>query len=130
MQIRSRIKRLEAKVFPASKVKVWKQCEHPENAVSFYRDYPAKGCDDRRLVVKFHCEKCGFQDKLWRENSLTDEQRTYFYYLGQSSFWDVQQFEAEAANSGLLTYFFGKNTNRKKIHRHLRGFYIAIFMTP
>ena len=129
MQLRQRLRKIELTLRPTFRLSEWKRCEHPENAINFYRVAPVRDFPDRRLVTKFHCQKCGFQDHLWRKNLLTKEQEAYFYYVRDTDFHAGLDLEEEATKAGALVYFLWedyeqeKDTNAFKelLYCHLHG---------
>ncbi len=65
------------------------------------RVYPVKGYSDQRLVVKGHCNACGFDDYLWSYYSLTEEQECRRQEL---NFWEGNAYDLELLNAGLISY--------------------------
>jgi hypothetical protein len=80
-------------------------CQHPPSMFKLYRDYPATGYSDSRLVVKGHCDSCGFDDYLWFGYSLTKEQgarRQKLIYA--SDYWAQCAYDLKLINAGLISY--------------------------
>jgi hypothetical protein len=107
MNLKTRLEKLEQNfliesIEPVEEVKI---CEHPASMFKLYRCYPAKGHSDRRLVVKGHCNVCGFDDYLWSFYALTDEQETRRQELIYASdFWGSQAYDLELIKAGLISY--------------------------
>ena len=78
-------------------------CEHPLSMFLLYRDYPPKGSLDRRLVVKGHCNGCGFDDYLWSFYNLTEAQETQRQELiDASDFFESMAYDLSLINAGLV----------------------------
>ena len=141
MQLKQRIKKLENKnsnpninpIQPKSQYELnaikQANCEHPKNAVKFFRDYPATGYTDKRLVANFHCHGCGFQGNLWKTNLLTNEQIECFHYVQRDDFHEGMKLELELVEQGLLSYVFWddlENLSDEIFNNNLYGFYSEI----
>ncbi len=106
MNILSRLKKLEANNFPNLGERIEEAtapeiCEHSASMFKFYRDFPAKGYSDQRLVTKGHCNACGFDDYLWSFYALTEEKEHRRQELG---FWERMAYEVELIEAGLIKY--------------------------
>lgn len=107
MNLKTRLEKLEQNLLIESIEEIEKAeiCEHPPSMFLLYRVYPAKGHSDRSLVVKGHCNGCGFDDYLWSFYALTEEQEAHRQELRYSSnFWGSQAYDLELINAGLMSY--------------------------
>ena len=106
MSILNRIKKIEQKTLTQSiEEKEPEICKHPPSMFKLRRDYPASGYVDHRLVVKGHCNVCGFDDYLWAFYDLTEEQEARRQELFNSSaFWEGQAYDLQLINAGLISY--------------------------
>lgn len=103
MQLKRRIKRIESRISPVAVICEETECQHPSADFNFYKDYPAKGYEGERLVVKGHCNICGFDDYLWSFNALSDEQEERRWEL-RSQFWAANDYDLSLVNQNLLRY--------------------------
>jgi len=106
MSIENRLKKLEQNILiqpiEYSEPEI---CEHPPSMFALRRDYPASGYSDHRLVIKGHCNVCGFDDYLWAFYDLTEEQEERRQELRYASkFWESCAYDIELINAGLLRY--------------------------
>jgi hypothetical protein len=109
MNIQNRLKKLEQNSLTIETETTdceAKPCEHPPSMFNLRRDYPAKGCLDRRLVTKGHCDNCGFDDYLWSFYNLTEEQENRRYELRHhsSEYYASDAYDLELIAAGLIKY--------------------------
>ncbi|HLM60911.1 MAG TPA: hypothetical protein VK308_08915, partial [Pyrinomonadaceae bacterium] len=102
MSIENRLKKLEQNILiqpiEYSEPEI---CEHPPSMFALRRDYPASGYSDHRLVIKGHCNVCGFDDYLWAFYDLTEEQEERRQELRYASkFWESCAYDIELINAG------------------------------
>ena len=106
MNILNRIKKLEqnALIQPIEESEP-EICEHPPSMFELRRDYPASGHADKRLVIKGHCNVCGFDDYLWSFYALTEEQGERRQELRSASkYSEACAYDLELIKAGLLRY--------------------------
>lgn len=107
MNLKKRVTKLEQIFLVESieEIEEAEMCEHPPSMFVLYRCYPAKGHSDRSLVVKGHCNNCGFDDYLWSFYALTEDQEAKRQELKYSSdFWGLNAYDLELINAGLMSY--------------------------
>ena len=107
MNLKKRITKLEQNlpITSIEEIEEAKACEHPPSMFALRREYPATGYSDHRLVIKGHCNACGFDDYLWSFYALTEEQEARRWELKRASkFWEGMAYDLELINAGLIRY--------------------------